>query len=326
VELPTGLIRFRIPGTAGGGPLAASPDYRLLAGRKTARTGAAGGSEVVAVWETATGKEVAALAAGRVVYLALAPDDRSLVTTDEAFVRLWDLATGKERRRWPLPEAGIDSWGKTFVFGLLLSPGGRRAFTALADGTALVWDLSPALLPAEPRGKDVGEKELAGRWADLAAEDAARAYAAAWRLSETPEEAAVAFLRRHLKPAEDTDLQKVRQYIADLDSDTFAVREKASRQLEDLGSAAVPALRQALEQNPSAEVRRRLVALLARPQALVTSSEVLRRLRAIQVLEQIASKEARGLLAELAGGAAHAAETVEAKASLERLARRPAEP
>jgi WD40 repeat protein len=82
--------------------------------------------------------------AGRAEHLALAPNGRSLVTTDEAFLRVWDLARGKERRRWPLPEAGIDSWGRTFVYGLILSPDGRRAFTALADGTALVWDLSPA--------------------------------------------------------------------------------------------------------------------------------------------------------------------------------------
>jgi hypothetical protein len=56
------------------------------------------------------------------------------------------------------------------------------------------------------------------------------------------------------------------------------------------------------------------------------SPEILARLRAIQVLERLASKPAQRLLAELATGVAHAAETQDAKASLERLAHRSREP
>src|SRR5262249_46186577 len=158
---------------------------------------------------------------------------------------------------------------------------GRRAFTAMADGTALVWDLTPALA-AEPLCKDAAAKEVAAWWEDLAGEDAGRAYAAVWRLAEVPEPTAVAFLREHLKPAVDPDFEKVRQHVRDLDSDTFAVREKAYRQLEELGDAALPALRQALEQDPSVEVRRRLETLLARSPGLVGSPDVRRRLRALQ--------------------------------------------
>src|SRR5262249_23511320 len=155
--------------------------------------------------------------------------------------------------------------------------------------------------------KGAGGQEVAAWWADLADADARRAYAAVWQLADVPEAAAVAFFRQHLKPAEGPDPEKVRQHIKDLHSDTFAVRAKAFEQQEHLGSAAGPALRKALEQTPSTEVRRRLESLLPRPPGLVRSPEVLRRLRAIQVLERLASKDARRLLGELAQGEAHAA-------------------
>ena len=317
VELP-GVARFHIAGASPSGPLAVSPDDRLLAARGTHR------SSAVAIWEAATGKEVTTVGIGRLEHLVLAPDNRSLITTDEGFLRVWDLATGKERHRWPLSVAGTDSWGKTFVLGLLLAPDGRRVFTALADGTALVWDLGPALRPFEPPVKQVGEKELALWWADLASEDAGRAYAAAWRMAQAPEVAALGFLRKHLRPAVDTNFREVRRLIGDLDSDMFAVRQKAFKKLEDMGTDALPALRAVLQENPPLEVRRRLETLLSRPQGLISSPETLRRLRVIQVVEQIASKEAWRLLTEMARGAAPAAETQEARKSLERLSRRSA--
>jgi WD40 repeat protein len=308
MEIATGAVIVRIPDVKGD-QVTASADYRLLVARRSAKDEAA----TVGVWESATGKEVAIVPAGCVDQLALAPDDRTLVTTDEGSLRAWDLATGKEWRRWPLPVAAT---------ALLMSPDGRRAFTALADGAGLVWDLSPALVPAEPLAKSPGPKELAAWWADLADADARRAYAAIWRLAEVPEATTVAFLRERLKPAAEMDGKKVRQLIADLDSDTFDVREKANRQLQDLGPAAVPALREALEKEPSPEVRRRLETLLSRQPGLAQLPEVLRRVRAIQVLERLGSKEARALLTELSKGAAYATETQEAKAALERLSRR----
>jgi WD40 repeat protein len=319
MEVDTGVVRFRAPGATSGQPPVASPDGRLLAAWRTVE----GKPPAVGVWEAATGKEVATVATGPFAHLALAADSRSLVTTDTEFLRVWDLATGKEWGRWPLPVAVTDSWGQTFVYRLLLSPDGRRAFTALADGTCLVWDLSAAR-DASPLVERPSEKEVAGWWADLAGADAGRAYAAVWRLGETPD--AVAFLRRHLRPASDADLKKARELITELDSDSFDAREKAFRQLEGLGSGAVPALRETLTAKPSPEARRRLEALLSRASNAARPPEERRRLRAILVLEQIASKEARALVGELAAGAPYAAQTAEAKAALGRLDRRAAGP
>jgi hypothetical protein len=54
------------------------------------------------------------------------------------------------------------------------------------------------------------------------------------------------------------DQSKINQWIADLDSEQFAVREKATQELEKRGEPVLPALRQALEKQPKPEARKRL--------------------------------------------------------------------
>ena len=165
---------------------------------------------------------------------------------------------------------------------------------------------------------------LESLWADLSAADAAKAYRAIRALGAMPERA-VALLRERVQPARVADLRPVAGYVRDLDSGQFAVRQGAARELEKLGEAAVPACRKALEDNPSAELRRRLEPLLEKQAREVwdPGPDHLRALRAVEVLERMATPEARRLLAGLAHGALEARLTQEAKASLERLARRP---
>ena len=315
IEAPGGAVRFRIADVPRGSVLAASADDRLLAAPlgKAAKQDAGGKGVVLGVWEVATGNEVVRIAADSPAHFALAPDNRLLVTTDEGFLRVWDLATGKERRQWPLPVTMTDSWGRTFVHRLAVAADSRRAFTALADGTTLVWDLTPALRPAEPLVEAPSAKDIAAWWDELASPDAARAYAALWRLSEAPDAAVVSFFRRHVRAAVDTDLATARQHIAELNSDKFDVRDKAFKALQSLSHTATPALRQALENNPPLEVRRRVESLLAGMPNLAKSPLILRQVRAIDVLEHLASKEATRLLTELAAGLPHAAQTREAR-------------
>jgi hypothetical protein len=65
-------------------------------------------------------------------------------------------------------------------------------------------------------------------------------------------------------PVTPPDMKQLERWIADLDSNLFTTRARASRELEKLGSAAAPALRKALTARPSAEVRRAIEQLLAR--------------------------------------------------------------
>lgn len=50
----------------------------------------------------------------------------------------------------------------------------------------------------------------------------------------------------------------MRPLVTDLDNSEFAVREAATRELEELGETAEPALRKVLADKPSLEVRRRV--------------------------------------------------------------------
>jgi hypothetical protein len=106
-----------------------------------------------------------------------------------------------------------------------------------------------------------------------------------------------------------------------LDSKRFAVREKATRELEQLGGVIEADLKDTLRRRPSAEARRRIERLLEkmRRERLFPQAEQLRAARAVEVLERIGDAGARRLLATLAGGAPAAPLTVEAKTALERL-------
>jgi hypothetical protein len=84
----------------------------------------------------------------------------------------------------------------------------------------------------------------------------------------------------------------------------------------------VPALRKALDSKPSAEARRRMESVLEKPRNLPPGT--LQAIRAVEVLENISTPGARRLLESLAEGAPEARLTQEAKASLGRLAKRPA--
>lgn len=166
-------------------------------------------------------------------------------------------------------------------------------------------------------------EELEGLWADLGS-DGARAYRAVRRLGAAGPRAAT-FLEGRLKGAAAPDERRTARLIADLDSDDFARREKASAALEALGARAEPALRQALEGNPSAELRRRARRLLQRLSAAAERppSPELVRLRGVEALEAKGTPEARKVLTGLAAGPASAPLTAEAKAALLRLAKRP---
>jgi hypothetical protein len=66
------------------------------------------------------------------------------------------------------------------------------------------------------------------------------------------------------RPAARADARQVARWIAELDSDDFAKRDAAVRELEKQGAAVEAALRKALAGRPSPEARRRLSALLDR--------------------------------------------------------------
>ena len=130
---------------------------------------------------------------------------------------------------------------------------------------------------------------------------------------------AVAILKSNLKPARPLDMQQVRNWIADLDHNQFAVREKASAELAKVAECYEVPLRQALDQSTSPESRRRLQKLLEQTEP---SAERLRQSRAVEVLERIGTPESLAVLPDLAKGADGEALTLDAQAALKRCGAR----
>jgi len=129
---------------------------------------------------------------------------------------------------------------------------------------------------------------------------------------------AVPWLRERVQPAKVSaklDAALVAQRLTDLESNTFAVRQKAAEDLEKFGPPVLPALRERLEKKPPLEVARRLEELIKR----LEPSDDIRTVRVLRILERINTPEARQILDDVAQGAADARPTKEAKAALQRL-------
>jgi hypothetical protein len=131
----------------------------------------------------------------------------------------------------------------------------------------------------------------------------------------------VPFLRKRLPPV-GGDLQKrLARLVADLGSDTFAVRQRATQELERLGEVAMPVLLKVRDDPPSLEVRQRVERLLRQLEAETPPPEMLRLLRALAVLEYSGTSEARQVLEVLAGGEPETRLVRQARACVERLTR-----
>ena len=115
-------------------------------------------------------------------------------------------------------------------------------------------------------------------------------------------------------------------WVKDLDADRYKVRERATMELSRLGEAATPVLREGLAGNLSPEAHRRAERLLASLSDLPLSGERLAAFRGLAVLESADTLEARDLLQSLAAGLPEARLTLEARAILDRMRKRPERP
>jgi hypothetical protein len=207
-----------------------------------------------------------------------------------------------------------------FVVQVAFSADGKTLLSGSLDTTALLWDVAAVTCRKPAKVAAPTSLQLEQLWADLLSADAAKAYRAIGTLAATPEQT-VPFLKQRLRPVPATDPKRLSRLLADLDSDHFAVRQKATKELEGLAEQAELALRQKLTEKIPLEMRKRLEQLLAKLE--VPAGEQLRVLRAIEVLEHIATKEAKQLLSTLAEGASASRLTQDARAALGRLKGRP---
>jgi WD40 repeat protein len=266
----------------------------------------------VVVWEVVSGKQAFEFTghSGYIWSLAFSSDGRTLVVGGWGDVRLWELASGKERARYQ----GIAG----DVCSLAFRPDGRALASGCGDTTVMIWDLSGRPLSGPVTKQALTSKELATLWDDLANMDAAQAFRAIGTLTDSPDQA-VALLTKSLQATASADPKLIEQLIKDLDNDDFDTRDKASAELEKLGEAAEPVIRDAYKERQSAEAHLRLEVLLSKLDGSTPSASNLRIVRSLEVLERLGSKEAQNTLHALAKGNAESRLGKEAKAVLERL-------
>jgi WD40 repeat protein len=310
-----------------GGPqvgtaVAFSHDDRLLA--------LPGPGQTVLVVRTESGKENKRLETSggfsAISSLAFSPDGRTIAVahggqrvigpggsagTDAPRLQLWEVASGTLRMEFKGQQGGINC--------LAFSPDGLTLASGSADTTVMLWDVTgqhgqaPGVLNAA---------ELPAEWALLAKLDGQAAFRAQRKLMGSPVET-VAFLKKQMNPARPVavDENQLLQWIADLDSENFTTRDDANRALEKLGVHAEAALKKARGGKISLEMRRRIDDLVEKLDRGILTPEELQASRAVEVLERIATTEARDLLAALAKGTPPALLTQEAQKALQRMQR-----
>jgi WD40 repeat protein len=266
--------------------------------------------ETIRLWDVRTGKGVRRFEGPKdtVFAVAVSPDGNTVAgAVKDGTVRLWETATGRERCRFE----GHRSWAMSVVF----SPDGRRVISGSCDTTCLVWDVTGLMTEKGLRRVELGADEWATLWADLAGADAGKAHRAIWKTVAS--ESSAQRLGERLRPIPPAEAERVAKLVTQLDSEEFKERESAQRELEELADIAEPSLQRALTSKPSPEAQRRIEEILRRTRT--TSPERLRTWRALEVLEQTASPEARKVLRSLAAGAPEARLTRDAQAALKRL-------
>jgi WD40 repeat protein len=194
----------------------------------------------IRLWDVKSGRVEKELAGGHpkeVRLLVVSPTGKWLVSTGPDTTRVWDVAAGVELQGVIKQDRGIGYYGIVFV-------GADRLMMANNSGRQAVREL--------PSGKVLVRFASAGGYDRSAYSEAAglAAFAGYGR-----PEAAIADLT--FRPPTAEEKARIDRLLKDFDDDSYDVREAATPAMRAVGSVAEPALRAAMTDGPSAEVRMR---------------------------------------------------------------------
>jgi WD40 repeat protein len=316
VDVPTGKVILRV-GTSPPAPDDRGPSAEFVSFSPDGRTLATVGNyqdKVVRFWDTATGELIGQCGGDANCRLwcslAFSPDGRLLATGPYDYddtVHLWEVATFQEVARLRGHHGGVTA--------LAFSPDGRSLASGGGDATALVWDLTGRTGSGKHRTGQLSLSRLEECWEDLGGDSAPAAYSAVRDLAADPARS-VPFLGRHLWPTKPEDRAWLSRPLADLDADTFEVRDRTEADPASPGRAAGRVLGKPREGPSSAEARRGAERPLEKP---ASSPEWTRQRRAVMALEYSATPEARQLLQALATAKVESGLAREARSALARL-------
>ncbi len=263
-------------------------------------------NELATVWDVSSGKVLAKVPqGGNSGYIALSPDGRMVAVSPmwKNDVRVYEVASGGEL--FHFRHAGE-------MTGLEFAPDGRTLAAASKEAPIYLWDVAGGLAGAVPAWNPAAADHV---WEDLAA-DPVKAFAAIRLLRSHPANA-LPFLRDRAKLPTALDATTLKKLFADLASEDFKTREKATELLAEQGEGILTTLDAELARTESPEARARITSLIKR-----LDTPTLRRQRLIRIVEAVegmGTAEAKSLLGAWADGSAGRTLAEEAKTALARL-------
>lgn len=279
------------------------------------RTVVSSADDIVTVSEVASGEILNTIFSSEVRSLSISSDGRLLAVgrAEDEEAALYSLATGLSLRA-----LGGHRDGATAV---AFSPDGRTLATGGGDGSVFLWDvgalgLDPAaVLP--PPAWDVWQEG----WEKLGSADPSEAGAACWGLVAAPEDGVLNIGSAWVRRSRPRATPELRALVEALDAEDPAARQKALRDLRAKSDDAEGALLEAQRARKlSPDALSQVDSLLARMDLPFTRNPTrLRLLRAIGVLEAVASEDAVAVLREMAEEKRPRRQRAAAQAALDRL-------
>jgi len=246
--------------------------------------------------------------------LCFSPDGRLIAAAahDNA-VRLYEVATTAEIR--------IFEGHRQEVTAIAFSPDGRRLASSSTDTSCIVWDVYGPVSSSRPLGATLAEDQLYDLWKDLRGSSARNAYHAIAALARPPKHS-LPFLKKKLMAYQPPDAKKIDRLFNDLLDEIPPACDQAYQELLEVDGVPEKALRAALKDSPSDVLRKRLDKLLEYHEIgppVFPTGHRLQILRALAVLELIATDDAKSILQSLAKGNPKDPVVREAKAALTRM-------
>jgi WD40 repeat protein len=201
---------------------------------------ATGGDGTIRLWNVTTGKLETLLKDGHpaeVSALVASPDGKWLISTGPDGTRGWDVAAGAELKDAIKPDRSGSWYSTTF-----LAP--DRILVGTNSGSSRIFEL--------PSGRELMRFTSAGGYDGITY--SARAGLAAYRWANAADAHIVDLTFR--APTAD-EKARIAKLLTEFDDDSYSVRVAASAAVREIGSVAEPALRRAMADGPSAEVKMR---------------------------------------------------------------------
>jgi hypothetical protein len=271
------------------------------------------------VWSVAAAKLVCSIPTKSYFYsAAFAPDNQSVVCVEaDGRPYLYHLVAEKAIHRFNPPERlchFVAFAPDSKRVALIAEPAERDA--NFRQESIYLYEIPASAL--NPPAAQVDDAALEKLWAELATDNDLRLQRILTAFRSAPQPT-VALLQKKAPPVTKERQAKMEQWIAELNAADFTQRDQAMQELRGAAHQFAPLLKSRQERAAPGEIRNRLTFILNQTKGEAPPASLIQELRAISLLEQIATPEAQKVLKEIAAGATQARITVEAQAALGRI-------